>query len=85
MPTNNPYCTKGWVPGSVDVPASPLEHGAKLVAATVGDLYADKPISGAAVARTLDRDTRTVRRWLDQAKSMRLIKQPKSKRGWIPA
>ncbi len=85
VPTNNPNCTKGWVPGSVDVPASPLEHGAKLVAATVGDLYDGKPISGAAVARTLNRDSRTVRRWLDQAKSMRLIKQPKSKRGWILA
>jgi hypothetical protein len=51
----------------------------------LADLYEDKPISGAAVARTLNRDTRMVRRWLDQAKSMRLIKQPKSKRGWIPA
>ncbi|MFG0287020.1 MAG: hypothetical protein ACF8CQ_02540 [Rhodopirellula sp. JB044] len=52
VPTNNPNCTKGWVPGSVDVPGSPLKHGAKLVAATVGDLYANKPISGAAVARS---------------------------------
>ena len=84
VPTNNPKWTKGWVPGSVEVPTSLLEHGAELAAQALGELYDSKPISGATIAKTLQRDVRTVRSWLTQAETMGLVTQAETRRGWIP-
>ena len=84
VPTNNPKWTKGWVPGSVEVPTSLLQHGAASPAQALGELYDSKSISGAEIAKTLQRDVHTVCSWLTQAETMGLITQTKTRRGWIP-
>ena len=84
VPTNNPKWTKGWVPGSVDVPNSVLDEGAKSVAATLGKMFKGKPISGSAIARELGQDVRPGRSWLNHAETMGLVAQTETRRGWIP-
>ncbi len=84
VPTNNPQGAKNWVPGSVEVPMSLLQHGAASPAQALGELYDSKPISGAAIAKTLQRDVHTVRSWLTQAETIGLITQTETRRGWIP-
>ncbi len=76
---------RGWVPADAEVRHTLAEERAINAAETVKRLFAGKPVATRQVARELKKPVKTVRRWLNLARDMELIRKPDSQQGWILA
>lgn len=76
---------RGWVPAHVGAVPTLAERKAMRAADAVKALTAEAPVSARAVGRHLDVSYGTIRRWLQAAERMGLIRRSSAPRGWEPA
>lgn len=75
----------GWVPAHVGPVPTLADQKAARAADAVKVLAAKGPASGGVVARHLDVPSETVRRWLQTAERMKLVRRSSSPPGWKSA
>ncbi len=76
---------RGWVPARVGAVPTLAERRAMRAADAVKALATEGPVSTRAVGRHLDVSYGTIRRWLQAAERMGLIRRSSAPRGWEPA